>query len=70
MVYYKLIMDTRRSKSDSLYPIFVRITYNKTNTTITTGVRVREEHWDANKQLVTTHKPLLSLAMVTPDHTH
>lgn len=53
MVYYKLILDTRRAKSDGLYPIFVRITYNKTNTTITTGVRVREEHWDANKQLVT-----------------
>lgn len=53
MVYYKLILDTRRSKFDGLYPICVRITYNKTNTTITTGVRVREEHWDANKQRVT-----------------
>ena len=55
MVYYKLILDTRRAKAVGLYPIFVRITYNKTNTTITTGVRVREEHWDANKQLVTRH---------------
>ncbi len=52
MVYYKLILDTRRAKADGLYPIFVRITYNKTNTTITTGVRIRKEHWDANKQLV------------------
>lgn len=53
MVYYKLIMDTRRHKTDGLYPIFVRISYNKNNTTITTGVRVKKEHWDGSNQLVT-----------------
>ncbi|MHB1177767.1 MAG: Arm DNA-binding domain-containing protein [Daejeonella sp.] len=45
-------MDTRRAKADGLYPI-VRITYDKTTISITTGVRVREEHWGGNRQLVT-----------------
>lgn len=52
MVHYKLIIDTRRTKNDGLYPIFVRVSYGKTNTTITTGVRVRKEHWDQAKQAV------------------
>ena len=50
MVYYKLLLDTRRHKLDGIYPIVVRITFNRTHTTITTGVRAREAHWDSKSQ--------------------
>lgn len=52
MVYYKLILDDKRLKSDGLYPVVLRITYNRSNTTVTTGIRIRKEQWDANSQLI------------------
>lgn len=57
MVYYKLILDKRRIKSDLLYPVIIRITHNKTNTTISTGIRIKEEHWDSNTQQVNKLHP-------------
>ncbi len=57
MVYYKLILDTKRIKKDGLYTIVVRVTHNKNNTTISTGTRVRQEHWDSASQLITKSSP-------------
>lgn len=57
MVHYKLILDKRRSKPDGLYPIVVRITFNNTNTTITTGIRAKEIHWDSNSQSINKLNP-------------
>ncbi|HQT23995.1 MAG: hypothetical protein B7X86_14385 [Sphingobacteriales bacterium 17-39-43] len=52
MVYYKLILDTRRKRTDSIYPVVIRITFNRTHSTISTGVRLKEQHWDSASQLV------------------
>ncbi len=52
MVYYKLILDTRRKRTDNIYPVVIRITFNRTHSTITTGVRLKEQHWDSVSQLV------------------
>jgi integrase/recombinase XerD len=57
MVYYKLILDTKRVKQDGLYTVVVRITFNKNNTTLSTGTRVRKEHWDNSSQLVLKSNP-------------
>lgn len=57
MVYYKLILDTRKHKLDGLYPVVIRITFNKSNTTISTGVRIRIEHWDKTSQMVMKTQP-------------
>ncbi|MDB5031378.1 MAG: Phage integrase family protein [Mucilaginibacter sp.] len=39
MVYYKLILDERRFKEDQIYPIIVRITHNRKNSSLATGIR-------------------------------
>ncbi len=52
MVYYKLVLNDKRVREDSTYPVEVRITYLRKNTTIATGIRVKKEHWDSNAQLV------------------
>lgn len=46
MVYFKLLLNDKRLKSDNIYPIAVRVTYNRTNTTFTTGIRVNRNLWD------------------------
>jgi len=46
MVYFKLLLNDKRLKSDNIYPIVVRVTYNRNNTTFTTGIRVNSNHWD------------------------
>ncbi|HXH98711.1 MAG TPA: site-specific integrase [Sphingobacteriaceae bacterium] len=53
MVYYKLILLNKRVNSNDVYPIVIRITYNKNNTTLNTGVRVKTNQWEAASQLVT-----------------
>lgn len=52
MVYYKLVLNDKRVKEDGIYPIEVRITYLRKNTTIATGIRIKKEYWDSNTQLV------------------
>ncbi|WP_411268008.1 Arm DNA-binding domain-containing protein [Pedobacter cryoconitis] len=47
MVYYKLILNDKRSKSDQIYPIVVRVTSNRISTTVSTGLRVHIKEWDA-----------------------
>lgn len=46
MVYFKLLLNDKRLKSDNIYPIVVRVTYNRNNTTFTTGIRVNANQWD------------------------
>ena len=61
MVYYKLILDKRRNKSDFLYPVIIRITHNKTNTTLSTGIRIKEECWNSGIQQVNKLNPNFQL---------
>ena len=46
MVYFKLLLNDKRLKSDNIYPIVVRTTYNRNNTTFNTGIRIEKSHWD------------------------
>lgn len=46
MVYFKLLLNDKRLKSDNIYPVVVRTTYNRNNTTFNTGVRIEKHHWD------------------------
>jgi len=57
MVYYKLILDKKRVKSDGIYTVVVRIINDKANTTISTGVRIKEEYWDVSAQQVNNQHP-------------
>jgi integrase/recombinase XerD len=50
MVYYKLILDDKRSKEDQIYPVVIRVTSNRVATTITTGIRVHVQYWDKQSQ--------------------
>ena len=61
MVYYKVILDDRRQKEDEVYPIVVRITHNRKNTSMTTGIRVSKSLWDANLNLVSVKHPNFQL---------
>ncbi len=45
MVYYKLILNDKRFKEDQIYPIVIRISYNRSNTTLTTGIRIKKDDW-------------------------
>lgn len=56
MVYYKMILDERRSKPDNIYPVIVRVIHNRRNTSIATGVRVQKDYWDEQtSQLMRSH---------------
>jgi hypothetical protein len=52
MVYFKLLLNDKRLKQDNIYPIVVRVTYQRTNTTFTTGIRINSNLWDANSYKV------------------
>ncbi len=57
MVYYKLVLNDKRPKSDEIYPIEVRITHNRKNTSVSTGIRVFRDHWDEVAQMVRRTNP-------------
>lgn len=57
MVHYKLILNDKRESKEQVYSVVVRITFNKNNTTLSTGIRVKREHWDANTQKVLKSHP-------------
>lgn len=57
MVYYKLTLNDKRITKENTFPVVIRITYNKNNTTITTGIRVKKEHWDSKSQQVNKSNP-------------
>lgn len=46
MVQLKIILDTRRKKSDGTYPILFRITNVKKVNYLSSGVAVLQEDWD------------------------
>ncbi|WP_184547438.1 site-specific integrase [Mucilaginibacter sp. FT3.2] len=63
MVTYKVLLDTRRAKSDGTYSVQIRITYNRKSSTLNTGVFVKETFWDdAQAKVANTHPnaPLLN----------
>jgi hypothetical protein len=41
MVYLKFVLNDKRPKEDNIYPIVIRVTYNRNNTSISTGLRVK-----------------------------
>lgn len=47
MVYFKIILNDKRQKEDNIYPIAVRVTFDRNNTTFNTGIRVAPEQWDS-----------------------
>jgi integrase len=57
MVTYKVLLDTRRAKSDGTYSVQIRITYNRKSSTINTGVFVKETFWDNTKATVLNTHP-------------
>ena len=48
MVFFKLLLNDKRPKTDNIYPVVVRVTYNRKNTTFNTGIRVKKDNWDKN----------------------
>ena len=52
MVYYKLVLNDKRPKIDNIYPIEIRITSNRKNTTVSTGIRISKDYSvDARSQI-------------------
>lgn len=46
MVYFKLLLNDKRPKSDNIYLIVLRITYGRNNTTLNSGIRINANSWD------------------------
>ena len=57
MVYFKVLLNDKRQKSDNIYPVVVRVTYNRNNTTLSTGIRVNALFWDADKLTIKSPHP-------------
>lgn len=57
MVYYKLILNDKRSKADQIYPVVIRVTSNRVSTTVSTGIRVHLNEWDNVKGLIKSANP-------------
>jgi integrase/recombinase XerD len=57
MVQLKILLDTRRVKSDGTYPIVIRITNIKEVRYIQYGISVPEDKWDATNRCVRVLTP-------------
>jgi len=57
MIYYKLIQNDKRIKADEIYPIVIRVTYNRVSTTVSTGLRVHKNDWDPVKGIIKNKHP-------------
>lgn len=57
MVYFKVLLDNKRPKADNIYPIVVRVTHNRGNTSFVTGIRVSANSWDSSAAKVKTSHP-------------
>jgi hypothetical protein len=56
MVTYKILLDTRRSKTDGTYAVQIRITYNRQSNTSNTGVFVKPNDWSKeNSKVLSSH---------------
>jgi len=52
MVTYKVLLDTRRPKSNGTYSVIIRTTFNRKSSTINTGVFIQKEFWNEPKSIV------------------
>ncbi|WP_394368115.1 Arm DNA-binding domain-containing protein [Mucilaginibacter rigui] len=43
-----MLLNDKRQKSDDIYPVVVRVTHNRNNTTFNTGIRVKSTMWDSS----------------------
>jgi integrase/recombinase XerD len=57
MVYFKIVLNDKRKKEDNIYPVAVRVTFNRNNTTFNTGIRVKPEQWDTKSICVRPSHP-------------
>jgi integrase/recombinase XerD len=57
MVYFKTLLNDKRPKADNIYPVVVRVTYDRNNTTLTTGIRVASNLWDNNAYKIKHNHP-------------
>ncbi|MGN6177841.1 MAG: phage integrase SAM-like domain-containing protein [Mucilaginibacter sp.] len=57
MVYFKIILNDKRQKKDSIYPVAVRVTFNRNNTTFNTGIRIKPEQWDVKSLRIKPNHP-------------
>jgi len=58
----KILLDTRREKSDKTYPLILRIIHNRKSTSIPLGYNLKEADWDSEKLLVKkTYKVVTSV---------
>lgn len=57
MVYFKVLINTKRKKEDDVYPVVIRLTYNRATTFISTGVRIHLDQWDEKKSQVRPNIP-------------
>jgi site-specific recombinase XerD len=56
MVYYKVVLDNRKPKTNGIYSVVVRITFNRKITTLTTGVRISQTQWnETTSQVLQAH---------------
>ncbi|HAL82765.1 MAG TPA: hypothetical protein DCO83_11440 [Mucilaginibacter sp.] len=56
MVTYRVLLDTRRPKSDGTYAVIIRTTFNRKSSTSNTGVWIQKEFWCDNKSnVISTH---------------
>lgn len=57
MVYFKMLLNDKRPKADNIYPVVIRVTYDRNNTTFTTGIRVNSNLWDTNSYKIKPNHP-------------
>jgi len=57
MVYFKLLLNDKRENSNAVYPIIVRVTFNRKNTSFSTGIRVHADQWDTSSLRVKSSHP-------------
>jgi integrase len=61
MVYLKVVLNDKRPNENNLYPILIRVTHNRNNTTITTGIRIKADDWDKNSAQIKRSNPNFQL---------
>ena len=52
MVQLKIILDTRRKKSDGTYPIMFRVTNSKQVNYLSFGLSIIEQEWDEKNKCI------------------
>lgn len=52
MISYKVLLDTRRTKSGNVYPVVVRVTHDRKRSYFYLGVSLCADYWDSNSALV------------------